>query len=77
MNITYYYEDGTKVPDGVAIRPLAQRVRLTVEIDSASNVDPSVVMNHLKKRWGVNEVKIDSVMVTCQGGTSQVPKPRT
>lgn len=76
MNTHYRYEDGTKVPDGVAIRALAQRTILKIEIDSMGYVSPSAIMAHLKQRWGVNEVAIESVTVTCKGGTTNVPVPR-
>jgi len=67
MNIIYRYEDGTKVPDGVCLRPLASRTRLTVEIDSMGHLSPSAIMSHLKKQWKCRSVTIEEEVITCKG----------
>ena len=75
MEIQYRYEDGTPVPQNVCIRPLATRTRFTVVIDTIGGHLPSeAVMRHLQKQWGVREVKIEEVVVTCKGFTKTPPK---
>jgi hypothetical protein len=73
MNIHYRYEDGTTVPDGVCLRPISSRTRLTVEIDSMGHISPDAIMNDLKKRWGVRSVVIEEEVITCKGFTKTQP----
>jgi hypothetical protein len=74
MKTDFRYEDGTKVPDGVCIRPLVRRTTLTVTLDTMDSVSPSLIMQLLKTKWGCREVQIESEMVICKGYTKNAPK---
>ena len=67
MATHYVYQNGRPVPDGVCVRPLAVKTLLTIEVESLERLSPSVIMDHLKKRWGCVAVLIETEVVTVKG----------
>lgn len=64
MKTFYVYPDGSKVPDGICVRPEKHKTTLVIEIASIGRVSPSVIKRLLETKYEVQNVAIDTEVVT-------------